>query len=179
MDDSSLKDLGVDLVGDDEDDEDAVAEPAFRLSDLVADYSTDSGPQSEPRTDDEENNEDDDDDNSRPMSRLGSSNSRIAYIDRSGGATSEDLLERNDELTIDTPELSEENKGEFRPKSMMTRMLTPDEFLKDVNEARPEKIDEESPKQRKRYSDDCLLSRRYVLILFFFLLFIANRFLIN
>lgn len=54
----------------------------FRLSDLAAEYSTDSGPQSEPETDD-----------SRPMSRLGSVTEKIVYLDRSGGTSSEGYID--------------------------------------------------------------------------------------
>ncbi|XP_020284178.1 brefeldin A-inhibited guanine nucleotide-exchange protein 3 [Pseudomyrmex gracilis] len=54
----------------------------FRLSDLAAEYSTDSGPQSEPETDD-----------SRPMSRLGSVTEKIVYPDRSGGTSSEGYID--------------------------------------------------------------------------------------
>lgn len=49
----------------------------FRLSDLAVEYSTDSGPQSEPETND-----------SRPVSRLGSVTEKAVYSDRSGGTTS-------------------------------------------------------------------------------------------
>lgn len=55
----------------------------FRLSDLAVEYSTDSGPQSEPETDD-----------SRPLSRLGSVTEKAAvYPDRSGGTSSEGYID--------------------------------------------------------------------------------------
>lgn len=55
----------------------------FRLSDLAVEYSTDSGPQSEPETDD-----------SRPLSRLGSVTEKaVAYPDRSGGTSSEGYID--------------------------------------------------------------------------------------
>ncbi|KAK9302563.1 hypothetical protein QLX08_005446 [Tetragonisca angustula] len=54
----------------------------FRLSDLAVEYSTDSGPQSEPETDD-----------SRPVSRLGSVTEKVVYPDRSGGTSSEGYID--------------------------------------------------------------------------------------
>lgn len=127
---SALRDLGVNVV-DEEEDEDV---RPFRLSDLAADYSTDSGPQSEPEETDD----------SRPVSRLGSSNSRTAYLDRSGGATSEDLAES-------TPEML----AGFRPKSSFREIKTYTPEAETVEEA-----EEEGEKEKLRMSDECLLSRR-------------------
>jgi len=72
-DESGLEELGVECENDPR---------PFRLSDLAADYSTDSGPQSEPETDD-----------SRPVSRLGSVTEKIVYPDRSGGTSSEGYID--------------------------------------------------------------------------------------
>lgn len=67
----------------------------FRLSDLAAEYSTDSGPQSEPETDD-----------SRPVSRLGSVTEKIVYPDRSGGTSSEDYIDAKlDSVTPAPPKM--------------------------------------------------------------------------
>ncbi|XP_071578313.1 brefeldin A-inhibited guanine nucleotide-exchange protein 3 isoform X1 [Temnothorax nylanderi] len=72
-DESGLEELGAESENDPR---------PFRLSDLAAEYSTDSGPQSEPETDD-----------SRPMSRLGSVTEKIVYLDRSGGTSSEGYID--------------------------------------------------------------------------------------
>lgn len=127
-DDSALKDLGVNVPVEED------ARP-FRLSDLAAEYSTDSGPQSEPETDD-----------SRPCSRLGSSNSRTVYPDRSGGATSEDFVE-----STCTPDAD----GIFRSKSIFKehQVDTPDSEKEEAG-------GDDYPKGRMRKSEDCLLSRR-------------------
>lgn len=67
----------------------------FRLSDLAAEYSTDSGPQSEPETDD-----------SRPVSRLGSVTEKIVYADRSGGTSSEGYIDpKCDSMTPAPPKM--------------------------------------------------------------------------
>lgn len=71
-DESGLEELGAESENDPR---------PFRLSDLAAEYSTDSGPQSEPETDD-----------SRPVSRLGSVTEKVVYPDRSGGTSSEDYI---------------------------------------------------------------------------------------
>ncbi|XP_014205122.1 brefeldin A-inhibited guanine nucleotide-exchange protein 3 isoform X2 [Copidosoma floridanum] len=145
LDDTFLKDLGVNLV--DEKDEEM---PPFRLSDLTAEYSSDSGPQSEPQTDE---------DDSRPVSRLGSSNSRIAYIDRSGGTTSEYLFGRSEDFVVDTPELQKEGNETLRSKSIMKNVsfFTTEKLLCNKADDVPQTLLQE----RKRSSDDCLLSRRY------------------
>lgn len=129
---TALKDLGVNVV-----DEDEEVRP-FRLSDLATDYSTDSGPQSEPE----------DTDDSRPVSRLGSSNSRTAYLDRSGGATSEDLVETPEILGC-RPKSSFRQAKEFEEKELV------EEGIEEGAEG-----EFEYPKIRLRNSDDCLLSRR-------------------
>lgn len=72
-DESGLEELGAESENDPR---------PFRLSDLAAEYSTDSGPQSEPETDD-----------SRPVSRLGSVTEKIVYFDRSGGTSSEGYID--------------------------------------------------------------------------------------
>ena len=141
-DESALRDFGVNVV-----DEEEEARP-FRLSDLAAEYSTDSGPQSEPETDD-----------SRPVSRLGFSNSRIVYLDRSGGATSEDLAESTNDLVVDTLEvLGEGSRRSFRPKSSFrpVKPCTPDDGeLSDRSEGSGQ-----CNREKMRKSDECLLSRR-------------------
>lgn len=73
-DESGLEELGAECENDPR---------PFRLSDLAAEYSTDSGPQSEPETDD-----------SRPVSRLGSVTEKVVYPDRSGGTSSEDYIDQ-------------------------------------------------------------------------------------
>ena len=152
-DESALKDLGVNVGDEDEDDD---ARP-FRLSDLAVEYSTDSGPQSEPETDD-----------SRPVSRLGSSNSRTVYLDRSGGATSEDLAESTNDFVTDTPELlGVDDKKIFRPKSTFRdlKVYTPDDEKLSDKEMEPVDVvdgEQKVPAKDLRNSDDCLLSRRLV-----------------
>lgn len=64
----------------------------FRLSDLAVEYSTDSGPQSEPETDD-----------SRPVSRLGSVTEKVVYPDRSGGTSSEGYIDGKYNSTTPAP----------------------------------------------------------------------------
>ena len=129
-DDSALKDLGVNVTIEED------VRP-FRLSDLATDYSTDSGPQSEPESDD-----------SRPASRLGSSNSRIVYLDRSGGATSEDVAGTNDDFVADTPEMIHDGDLE---SSKEEKTSEPDLAERD---------EKQENKERTINSDDCLLSRR-------------------
>ncbi|XP_046466470.1 brefeldin A-inhibited guanine nucleotide-exchange protein 3 isoform X1 [Neodiprion pinetum] len=60
----------------------------FRLSDLAVEYSTDSGPESEPESYDE---------NSRPASRLGSINDRILYLDQSRESSREGYVDTLDD----------------------------------------------------------------------------------
>lgn len=85
-DESGLEELGAECENDPR---------PFRLSDLAAEYSTDSGPQSEPETDD-----------SRPMSRLGSVTEKVVYLDRSGGTSSEDYIDaKYDALTPAPPNM--------------------------------------------------------------------------
>ncbi|XP_011347104.2 brefeldin A-inhibited guanine nucleotide-exchange protein 3 isoform X2 [Ooceraea biroi] len=82
-DESGLEELGVECENDPR---------PFRLSDLAAEYSTDSGPQSEPETDD-----------SRPMSRLGSVTEKIVYTDRSGGTSSEGYIDAKYDAVTPAP----------------------------------------------------------------------------
>lgn len=82
-DESGLEELGVECENDPR---------PFRLSDLAAEYSTDSGPQSEPETDD-----------SRPMSRLGSVTEKIVYLDRSGGTSSEGYIDAKYDAVTPAP----------------------------------------------------------------------------
>lgn len=82
-DESGLEELGAESENDPR---------PFRLSDLAAEYSTDSGPQSEPETDD-----------SRPVSRLGSVTEKIVYPDRSGGTSSEGYVEPKFESMTPAP----------------------------------------------------------------------------
>ncbi|XP_032670574.1 brefeldin A-inhibited guanine nucleotide-exchange protein 3 isoform X1 [Odontomachus brunneus] len=85
-DESGLEELGAESENDPR---------PFRLSDLAAEYSTDSGPQSEPETDD-----------SRPVSRLGSVTEKIVYPDRSGGTSSEDYIDpKFDSMTPAPPKI--------------------------------------------------------------------------
>lgn len=82
-DESGLEELGAECENDPR---------PFRLSDLAADYSTDSGPQSEPETDD-----------SRPMSRLGSVTEKVVYLDRSGGTSSEGYIDAKYDAVTPAP----------------------------------------------------------------------------
>lgn len=82
-DESGLEELGAECENDPR---------PFRLSDLAAEYSTDSGPQSEPETDD-----------SRPMSRLGSVTEKVVYLDRSGGTSSEDYIDAKYDAVTPAP----------------------------------------------------------------------------
>ncbi|XP_014477513.1 PREDICTED: brefeldin A-inhibited guanine nucleotide-exchange protein 3 isoform X1 [Dinoponera quadriceps] len=82
-DESGLEELGAENENDPR---------PFRLSDLAAEYSTDSGPQSEPETDD-----------SRPVSRLGSVTEKIVYPDRSGGTSSEGYIDPKFESRTPAP----------------------------------------------------------------------------
>lgn len=82
-DESGLEELGAESENDPR---------PFRLSDLAAEYSTDSGPQSEPETDD-----------SRPVSRLGSVTEKIVYPNRSGGTSSEGYIDPKFESKTPAP----------------------------------------------------------------------------
>ncbi|XP_025156562.1 brefeldin A-inhibited guanine nucleotide-exchange protein 3 isoform X2 [Harpegnathos saltator] len=83
-DESGLEELGAECENDPR---------PFRLSDLAAEYSTDSGPQSEPETTDD----------SRPVSRLGSVTEKIVYPDRSGGTSSEGYIDPKFESMTPAP----------------------------------------------------------------------------
>lgn len=92
-DESGLEELGAESENDPR---------PFRLSDLAAEYSTDSGPQSEPETDD-----------SRPMSRLGSVTEKIVYLDRSGGTSSEGYIDAKCNAVTPAPPKMMYNHDDF------------------------------------------------------------------
>ncbi|XP_012270259.1 brefeldin A-inhibited guanine nucleotide-exchange protein 3 [Orussus abietinus] len=104
----------------------------FRLSDLTAQYSTDSDPESEPESDD---------DDSRPSSRLESIGERVAYPERSVGTSSEGL--------VDTEERP------YSRSSFSTYRSTNDALDEDRGTSSPCRI--RSPGSRK---EPVLLSRR-------------------
>nr|XP_034180603.1 brefeldin A-inhibited guanine nucleotide-exchange protein 3 isoform X1 [Osmia lignaria]XP_034180604.1 brefeldin A-inhibited guanine nucleotide-exchange protein 3 isoform X1 [Osmia lignaria] len=130
----------------------------FRLSDLAVEYSTDSGPQSEPETDD-----------SRPASRLGSITEKIVYPDRSGGTSSEGYIDGKYSLTTPAPATLINNRdclyyklGPLRRTESVDSIGT---SLMDTKATNTCLIyDEVSRYQRlrlqRRRSDACLLSRR-------------------
>ncbi|KZC05766.1 Brefeldin A-inhibited guanine nucleotide-exchange protein 3 [Dufourea novaeangliae] len=145
---------GLDELGP-ESDEDA---RHFRLSDLAVEYSTDSGPPSEPETDD-----------SRPVSRLGSVTEKIVYLDRSGGTSSEGYIDGKYSSTTPAPSQMMNHRDNLYYKlSPLKRAESVDSFgtsaLETIATNAAVTFDETScyPKSRleRRKSDACLLSRR-------------------
>lgn len=149
-DESGLEELGAECENDPR---------PFRLSDLAAEYSTDSGPQSEPETDD-----------SRPMSRLGSVTEKVVYLDRSGGTSSEDYIDAKYDAVTPAPPNMIYDSDDFRcnlesfwgtestdASSMRTmanvKMLDRDAFS-------DETFLYQKSYPKRRGSDVCLLSRR-------------------
>ncbi|KAI4492341.1 hypothetical protein M0802_009851 [Mischocyttarus mexicanus] len=128
----------------------------FRLSDLAAEYSTDSGPHSEPETDD-----------SRPASRLGSVTERIVYFDRSGGTSSEGYVDAK--LVAMTPAPPEMINSQNQLYPLWRNTSSPDtsgistpEVILPRNIATlydPSNYDKR-PSIQRRKSEACLLSKR-------------------
>ncbi|XP_076655707.1 brefeldin A-inhibited guanine nucleotide-exchange protein 3 isoform X1 [Halictus rubicundus] len=148
-DESGLEELGP------ESDEDA---RHFRLSDLAVEYSTDSGPPSEPETD-----------NSRPVSRLGSVTEKIVYLDRSGGTSSEGYIDgKYCSITPAPPRMINRSDDLYYKMSPLRRAESAGSFGTSVSEVLATStsltVDEMASYRRsrmqKRKSDACLLSRR-------------------
>ncbi|XP_076182641.1 brefeldin A-inhibited guanine nucleotide-exchange protein 3 isoform X2 [Ptiloglossa arizonensis] len=148
-DESGLEELGPELDDDPR---------PFRLSDLAVEYSTDSGPQSEPETD-----------NSRPVSRLGSVTEKIVYPDRSGGTSSEGYIDGKYSSTTPAPSQLINNRDNLYYKlGSLRRTESADSFGTSVLETKAANVgltfDEVSayrkPKPERRKSDACLLSRK-------------------
>ncbi|KAG7209797.1 hypothetical protein KM043_011413 [Ampulex compressa] len=148
-DESGLEELGAECSDDPR---------PFRLSDLAVEYSTDSGPQSEPETDD-----------SRPVSRLGSVTERIVYPDRSGGTSSEGYIDgkfnfatpaplgpinRQDDLYYNLGSLWRTDSSESAKTSILEVKIPDTELLYD--EMSMHKVS----RPQRRSSDACLFSKR-------------------
>ncbi|XP_076240885.1 brefeldin A-inhibited guanine nucleotide-exchange protein 3 isoform X2 [Calliopsis andreniformis] len=130
----------------------------FRLSDLAVEYSTDSGPPSEPETDD-----------SRPVSRLGSVTEKIVYLDRSGGTSSEGYIDGKYDSTTPAPPRVTNDIGQLYYKLGSLRRTESADSLEtsmpDVKTGNTSLTFEEissyqRSKLERRKSDACLLSRR-------------------
>ena len=147
---NGLEELGFDI-------EKEKDERPFRLSDLAVEYSTDSGPESEPETDD-----------SRPGSRLGSNNDRIVYPDRSGCTSSEGCLDSKYSFTPEPlkSSCSEDqlsiNDSQYVKKYLSRTRSTIEKIKWNNNEENEELKELISIKHHlgRRKSDICLLSRR-------------------
>nr|XP_031832579.1 brefeldin A-inhibited guanine nucleotide-exchange protein 3 isoform X2 [Nomia melanderi] len=148
-DESGLEELGP------ESDEDL---RRFRVSDLAVEYSTDSGPPSEPETD-----------NSRPVSRLGSVTEKIVYLDRSGGTSSEGYIDgKYSSMTPAPLQMINRRDNLFYKLSPLRRTESADSFGTSVLEVMATSasltVDEMSYYRRsrmeRRKSEACLLSRR-------------------
>ncbi|XP_053994040.1 brefeldin A-inhibited guanine nucleotide-exchange protein 3-like [Hylaeus volcanicus] len=148
-DESGLEELGAESDDDDR---------PFRLSDLAVEYSTDSGPQSEPETDD-----------SRPVSRLGSFTEKVVYPDRSGGTSSEGYIDGKYSSTTPAPPLLiNEQDNLYYELSPLKRTESADCFPLSMLEAKTANasltFDEIATYQKsrpeRRKSEACLLSRR-------------------
>ncbi|KAL6418361.1 hypothetical protein ACFW04_012187 [Cataglyphis niger] len=149
-DESGLEELGVECENDPR---------PFRLSDLAAEYSTDSGPQSEPETDD-----------SRPMSRLGSVTEKVVYLDRSGTSSEDYIDAKYDAVTPAPPNMMYDSgdlrcnlkpfwKTESTDASSMTTMTNVKMLHRDRASSDEIFLYQKSYPKR-RGSDVCLLSRR-------------------
>lgn len=127
----------------------------FRLSDLAAEYSTDSGPQSEPETDD-----------SRPASRLGSVTERIVYFDRSGGTSSEGYVDAKLVAMTPAPPEMINSQNQLYPLWRTTSspdtsgISAPEVKLPNSNATLNDTIEYEKPFIQRRKSEACLLSKR-------------------
>lgn len=147
-DESGLEELGPEVEED--------TRP-FRLSDLAVEYSTDSGPPSEPETDD-----------SRPVSRLGSVTEKIVYRDRSGSTSSEGYIDgKYNPKTPAPPHLMDQDHL-FYKLGALRRTDSADTFatsMQDEKSGTTSLILDDVPlyprsKLERRKSDACLLSRR-------------------
>ncbi|XP_066597342.1 brefeldin A-inhibited guanine nucleotide-exchange protein 3 [Prorops nasuta] len=105
----------------------------FRLSDLAVEYSTDSGPESEPMTDD-----------SRPVSRLGSITDHHADRDRSEG----DINDSNADATFQAHDSVHSTKESAEKIDSSYKLSPTNPFIYQAS----------NPERRK--SEACLLSRR-------------------
>ncbi|XP_015191675.1 PREDICTED: brefeldin A-inhibited guanine nucleotide-exchange protein 3 isoform X4 [Polistes dominula] len=129
----------------------------FRLSDLAAEYSTDSGPHSEPETDD-----------SRPASRLGSVTERIVYFDRSGGTSSEGYVDAKLVAMTPAPPEMMNSQNQLYPLWRTTSspdtsgISIPEVILPSSNATLNDALDyEKQPITiQRRKSEACLLSKR-------------------
>ncbi|XP_017875514.1 brefeldin A-inhibited guanine nucleotide-exchange protein 3 isoform X2 [Ceratina calcarata] len=130
----------------------------FRLSDLAVEYSTDSGPQSEPETDD-----------SRPLSRLGSVTERTVYPDRSGGTSSEGYIDgKYSSITPAPQQLINEEDNLFYKLGSLRRTESVDSFGTSVLELKSthcgltyeELSSLRRLKLQRRRSDACLVTRK-------------------
>ncbi|XP_071870820.1 brefeldin A-inhibited guanine nucleotide-exchange protein 3 isoform X2 [Bombus fervidus] len=130
----------------------------FRLSDLAVEYSTDSGPQSEPETDD-----------SRPVSRLGSVTEKAVYPDRSGGTSSEGYIDGKYNSTTPAPSRFINTRDNLYYKfNSLRRTESVDSFGTSVLEIKSTNTgltyDEadlfRKSKLERRRSDACLLTRK-------------------
>ncbi|XP_012218258.2 brefeldin A-inhibited guanine nucleotide-exchange protein 3 [Linepithema humile] len=132
-DESGLEELGAESENDPR---------PFRLSDLAAEYSTDSGPQSEPETDD-----------SRPQSRLGSVTEKIVYPDRSGGTSSEGYIDaKYDAVTPAPPKMMYSHDDlRYNLNSLRKAESTGNFFGKSID---METLD------RNAFSDEAFLNRK-------------------
>ncbi|XP_043599777.1 brefeldin A-inhibited guanine nucleotide-exchange protein 3 isoform X2 [Bombus pyrosoma] len=130
----------------------------FRLSDLAVEYSTDSGPQSEPETDD-----------SRPVSRLGSVTEKAVYPDRSGGTSSEGYIDGKYNSTTPAPSRFINTRDNlYYEFDSLRRTEYVDSFGTSVLEIKSTNTsltyDEadlfRKSKLERRWSDACLLTRK-------------------
>lgn len=151
-DESGLEELGLEI--DKERDE-----RPFRLSDLAVEYSTDSGPESEPEIDD-----------SRPASRLGSNNDRIVYPDRSACTSSEGCIDSKYPFTPEPLNIScsedqplgtnqRSSKIVLRPKSTIEKGKWNNQEREELEETEELQNSVKHLLERRK-SDLCLLSRR-------------------
>ncbi|XP_076679931.1 brefeldin A-inhibited guanine nucleotide-exchange protein 3 isoform X2 [Andrena cerasifolii] len=147
-DESGLEELGPEVEED--------TRP-FRLSDLAVEYSTDSGPPSEPDTDD-----------SRPVSRLGSVTEKIVYPDRSGSTSSEGYIDGKYNTKTPAPPHLMDQDHLFYKLGAIRRTDSADSFatsMQDEKSGTTSLILDDVPlyprsRLERRKSDACLLSRR-------------------
>ncbi|CAK9833529.1 Brefeldin A-inhibited guanine nucleotide-exchange protein 3 [Anthophora retusa] len=146
-DESGLEELGAECEDDPR---------PFRLSDLVVEYSTDSGPQSEPETDD-----------SRPVSRLGSVTEKCVYPDRSGGTSSEGYIDEKYSSTTPAPlRLINDHDNLYYKLNSLRRTESVDSFgtsileMKGTNSSYDELNTFQRLKLQRRRSEACLLMRK-------------------
>lgn len=146
------EETGLDELAPDEEDD---MRP-FRLSDLAVEYSTDSGPQSEPETDD-----------SRPESRMGSVTGKIVYPDRSGGTSSEGYIDGKYESITPAPSRLMNEDDLYYKLGSLRRTESADSLGASVLDIKAgntsltfEEVSYRRSRLERRKSDACLLSRR-------------------